>query len=42
MALGAQRLLPALQQIYSGWAALKGSSASIQSVLEILDVFILN
>ena len=24
MALGAQRLLPALQQIYGGWASLKG------------------
>ena len=37
LALGAQRLLPALQQIYSGWALLKGSSASIKAVLEILN-----
>ena len=36
MALGAQRLLPALQQIYSGWAALKGYNAAIESVLEML------
>ncbi|MDC0269656.1 ABC transporter ATP-binding protein/permease [Synechococcus sp. AH-551-N23] len=36
-ALGAQRLLPALQQIYSGWATLKGRSAAIQSVLAMLN-----
>ena len=35
--LGAQRLLPAVQQIYSGWAALKGSSASMEAVLLMLD-----
>ena len=37
LALGAQRLLPALQQIYSGWAALKGSSAAMQAVLAMLN-----
>lgn len=37
MALGAQRLLPALQQIYSGWASLKGYNAAIHAVLEILN-----
>jgi len=37
LALGAQRLLPALQQIYSGWANLKGSNAAIQAVLVILN-----
>ena len=36
LALGAQRLLPALQQIYSGWATLKGYSAAIQAVLDML------
>lgn len=36
-ALGAQRLLPALQQIYSGWARLKGYNASIQAVLVMLN-----
>ena len=36
MALGAQRLLPALQQIYSGWAALKGYNAAMESVLAML------
>ena len=33
LALGAQRLLPALQQIYKGWSALTGYSAAMQSVL---------
>ena len=38
MALGAQRLLPALQQIYGGWASLKGFNASIQAVLDMLNL----
>ena len=37
MALGAQRLLPALQQIYSGWAILKGYNAAMQAVLAMLN-----
>ena len=36
MALGAQRLLPALQQIYSGWVALKARSSAIEAVLNML------
>ena len=36
LALGAQRLFPALQQIYSGWAVIKGYNASIQGVLMML------
>ena len=36
LALGAQRLLPALQQIYSGWAALKSYNAAMQDVLLML------
>ena len=36
LALGAQRLLPALQQIYSGWAALKASNAAIIAVMTML------
>jgi len=36
LALGAQRLLPALQQVYNSWAALKGSNAAIQHVLALL------
>lgn len=37
LALGAQRLLPALQQIYSGWASLKGYNAAIQALLAMLN-----
>ena len=37
LALGAQRLLPALQQMYSGWSSLKGCNAAIRSVLTMLD-----
>ena len=37
LALGAQRLLPALQQIYRGWATLKGYNAAIQAVLTMLN-----
>ena len=37
LALGAQRLLPALQQIYSCWASLKSYNAAIKSVLEMLN-----
>lgn len=40
LALGAQRLLPALQQIYSGWAVLKAQSAAIQAVLSMLNQLI--
>jgi len=36
LALGAQRLLPALQQIYSSWASLKSYNAAIQDVLMML------
>jgi ABC-type multidrug transport system fused ATPase/permease subunit len=37
LALGAQRLLPALQQIYSGWANLNSWSASLAAVIELLE-----
>lgn len=37
MALGAQRLLPALQQIYSGWANLNSWSVSIETVVQMLE-----
>ena len=36
LALGAQRLLPALQQVYSSWAALKSFNPAIQDVLSML------
>ena len=37
MALGAQKLLPALQQIYNSWAGVKGMSSSIYGVLKMLE-----
>ena len=37
LALGAQRLLPALQQIYTGWASLKSHHAALQVVLGMLN-----
>lgn len=37
LALGAQRLLPALQQVYGCWSLLKGANASIESLLDILN-----
>jgi len=37
LALGAQRLLPALQQIYSGWSVVKGCDSALNSVLELLN-----
>ena len=38
LALGAQRLLPAMQQIYASWATISGYSASIDKVLTILEL----
>lgn len=37
LALGAQRLLPALQQSYSAWASIAGSHAGLADTLELLD-----
>ena len=36
LALGAQRLLPALQQAYGGWASLKAFNADLSGVIEML------
>lgn len=37
LALGAQRLLPALHQSYSAWASIVGSHASLVDTIELLD-----
>ena len=37
LALGAQRLLPALQQAYQAYSSLKGSKSSFEDVLELLE-----
>ena len=37
LALGAQRLLPALQQLYSAWANIAGSHASLVDAIKLLD-----
>ena len=36
-ALGAQRLLPAMQQVYGGWSLIKGCTVALEGVLEILE-----
>ena len=36
LALGAQRILPALQQTYSSWAVIKGCKSAVESVLSTL------
>jgi ABC-type multidrug transport system fused ATPase/permease subunit len=37
MALGAQRLLPILQQAYSSWSGIQGGRQSLQDTLDLLD-----
>ncbi len=37
LAIGAQRILPLMQQVYSNWASIKGSHSSVLDVLELLD-----
>jgi ATP-binding cassette subfamily B protein len=37
LALGAQRLLPALQQSYNSWTTIAGCEASLSDTLELLD-----
>ncbi len=36
MALGAQRLLPILQQAYSAWSSIRGAEASLEDILDLL------
>jgi ATP-binding cassette, subfamily B, bacterial PglK len=37
LALGAQRVLPSLQQLYSSWTNIAGAQASVKKVVELLD-----
>ncbi|MDP3086755.1 MAG: ABC transporter ATP-binding protein [Methylotenera sp.] len=37
LALGAQRLLPVMQQAYAAWSSIQGSQASLQDSLDLLD-----
>ncbi len=37
LALGAQRILPALQQAYASFSAIRGAEASLEDVLDLLD-----
>jgi ABC-type multidrug transport system fused ATPase/permease subunit len=37
LALGAQRLLPVLQQAYAAWSGIRGGQASLKDALELLD-----
>jgi ABC-type multidrug transport system fused ATPase/permease subunit len=37
LALGAQRLLPSLQQIYAAWASIAGSHATLADTIKLLD-----
>ena len=37
LALGAQRLLPAMQQSYSAWASIAGSHTSLTDIIALLD-----
>jgi ATP-binding cassette subfamily B protein len=37
LAIGAQRLLPFLQQAYGSWSSIRGGQASLQDTLDLLD-----
>ncbi|MFA6922267.1 MAG: ABC transporter ATP-binding protein [Gallionella sp.] len=37
LALGAQRMLPVLQQAYGGWTSISGSQVTLQDTLDLLD-----
>jgi ABC-type bacteriocin/lantibiotic exporter with double-glycine peptidase domain len=41
LALGAQRLLPIMQQLYSSWAAFSGNRVALEELLELLEQEIL-
>jgi len=37
LAIGAQRLLPVLQQLYSSWSSLRGDQASLEDILDLIE-----
>lgn len=37
LAIGAQRLLPVLQQLYGSWSSLRGGQASLNDVLDLIE-----
>jgi ATP-binding cassette subfamily B protein len=37
LALGAQRLLPVMQQVYAAWTSIHGNSVSLRDTLDLLD-----
>jgi ATP-binding cassette subfamily B protein len=37
LAIGAQRVLPVLQQLYSSWSSLRGGQASLNDVLDLIE-----
>ncbi|MBE9135949.1 ABC transporter ATP-binding protein [Nodosilinea sp. LEGE 07088] len=37
LALGAQRLMPALQQIFAAWAGIRGDQTAVEDVLKLLE-----
>ncbi len=37
LALGAQRLLPALQQSYNAWASISGNHAQLADIIKLID-----
>lgn len=37
LAIGAQRLLPVLQQLYGSWSSLRGGQASLDDVLDLIE-----
>lgn len=37
LAIGAQRLLPVLQQLYGSWSSLRGGQASLNDILDLLE-----
>ena len=42
LAIGAQRLIPSLQQIYTNWAGIKDRSASVERVIQLAELKIPN